>query len=224
MSTPALITKDTMGTLAEVNGGGAPLLDTTTKTARSPYAAWREEWLLKKRRGRCYQRVMSGLRLGGALRLMTLTTSVEAEAAELDIGKSFRALMMRLRRRNLCSGYVKVKEYTLAGRPHLHVVVRGGYLPQWWLSQVWSEIHLSPIVDVRAIRQRAGLAGYLAKYMGKSSDARYSWSWDWVWKGFVKDWKALLRDGFEMGASMLDIVAMWELVLDRYASRRLAPD
>ena len=177
---------------------------------------------MKRRKGRMYHRAMSGLRLGGKFRFITLTTSLASAEQGLDIQRSFRALVMRLRRRKLCSGYVKVKEYTRAGLPHLHVILRGPYLPQWWLSQVWGEIHMSPVVDVRAVRGKAGAASYLAKYMGKSLEARYSWSWDWVWKGFVGDWKWLLRTGFEMGNSMLDIVSMWELLLDRYRWKCLA--
>jgi len=198
----------------------SPSLDTTTKTAREPETRSEEylAWLRRRRRNRLYQRAMSGMRVGGNLKFVTLTTSQEAKAAGRDIRTSWRALLQRLRRRNLCTGYVKVMEFTKAGLPHLHLVIRGPWLSQSWLSEQWADIHLSPIVDVRRVQGKDGAASYLAKYMGKSLDARYSWSWDWVWRGFVKDWRHLLADGFNAGAELVDIIAMWELILSRYGA------
>jgi len=198
----------------------APSLDTTTKTAREPklrsevYLAW----LRRKRRNRLYQRAMSGLRMGGNLKFVTLTSSPESAANGLDIRSSWRVLLQRLRRRNLCSGYVKVMEFTKAGLPHFHLIIRGPWLSQSWLSRQWDQIHQSPIVDVRRVQRKDGAASYLAKYLGKSLDARYSWSWDWVWRGFVKDWRRLLTEGFEHGASLVDIISVWELILERYGA------
>lgn len=195
------------------DAAGAFSLDRTTKTlrARAYY-----QWLRRRRARRMYHRAMSGLRLGGNLRFITLTTSLEAVAAGKDIRRSFRALVMRLRRRNLCSGYVKVLEFTRAGLPHLHIIMRGPPIPQWWLSEVWAAVHLSPIVDVRAVRGKAGAAGYLAKYMGKSLESRYSWSWDWVWKGFVKTWHEFLTAMKWAFLPMVEIIRWWEYILDRY--------
>jgi len=173
----------------------------------------------RRRRGRGFHRIMSGLRLGGSLRLLTLTTSEESWEAGKDIQRSFRALVMRLRRRNLCTGYVRVTEFTKAGRPHLHVIMRGGYIMQWWLSHMWSQIHLSPVVDVRAIHRKVSAASYLAKYLGKDQRSRYSCSWEWVWKGFVRDWRALIVDGLSNGLQMVDIIDLWDGILDSYAAR-----
>jgi len=175
----------------------------------------------RRRRGRGYQRIMSGLRLGGQLRLITLTTSEESWVTGKVIQQSFRALLMRMRRRKLCSGYVRVVEFTRAGRPHYHVIVRGPYIVQSLLVRWWKEIHLSPIVDVRAIHRKAGAASYLAKYLGKDPKSRYSWSWDWVWRGFAKDWRNLVADGLSGGRGMVDIIAMWELILDLYSQKAL---
>lgn len=167
---------------------------------------------------------MSGLRLGGNLKLVTLTTSEEACRAGKDIQASFRSLVQRLRRRRWCLGYVRVVEFTQAGRPHYHVILRGPYIPVWYLASVWAKIHLSPIVDIRRVKVQGGLAQYMAKYLGKDERSRYSWSWDWVWKGFVRDWKHLVSDGFNQGASMLDIVEMWGLILDRFRDRAKRTD
>lgn len=142
-----------------------------------------------RRRKRCYHRVISGLEKGGELRLVTLTSSDDAPC---DIQQSFRKLMMRLTRRQLVNGYLKVIEVKTDGRQHIHMCFRGSFIEQTWLSNLWAEIHLSPIVDIRRVKtgyqNKRGVAGYLAKYMSKEGFRRYSWSWGWVYKGFVGTW------------------------------------
>lgn len=173
----------------------------------------------KKRRGRAYHRVLTGVRLPGRWQMWTLTTSPEAVSAGKNIQASFRALVMRLRRRGLCSGYLRVVEYTKAGQPHLHVLIRGRPIPHWWLSEVWGQIHLSTVVWYSKIRTGRGAGAYLGKYLGKDPRARYSWSWDWVWKGFVGDWRKLCRSCFDSGLSMVDIIEIWRAILDQYGAR-----
>lgn len=137
---------------------------------------------------RCYHRVMSGLERGGSLRFLTLTSSPEASQ---DIERSWRALYMRMVRRHLIQGYIKVPELTKAGRYHYHVLFRGSYISQKLISHWWSQIHQSPIVDIRAVRPYGGkkrVASYMAKYMSKETAGRYSWGWGWVWRGFAGHW------------------------------------
>lgn len=142
---------------------------------------------------RCYQRVISGIKRGGKLRFLTLTSS---DAAPEDIQRSFRCLYMRLKRRGLTVNYIKVPEYGEDGRRHLHILYRGSYIEQQLIKSMWSEIHQSSIVDIRLVRvgSRPGrVAAYLAKYMSKEAAGRYSWSWGWVWKGFCHDWQIYKR-------------------------------
>ena len=142
---------------------------------------------------RCYHRVISGLERGGSLRFLTLTSSPDAPA---DIQKSWRALYMRMVRRGLIDGYIKVPERTKAGRLHLHVLFRGQYIAQVLMSKWWAEIHQSPNVDIRMYRPWGGkrrTAAYMAKYMSKEEAGRYSWSWGWVWRGFCNDWREWKR-------------------------------
>ena len=104
---------------------------------------------------------------------------------------------MRLKRRKLVSDYIRVSEITEAGRSHIHMIFRGSYIEQKYLSYLWSNIHQSPVVDIRKIRgkkkDKKRVASYLAKYMTKELYKRYSWSWGWVYKGFVKVWKQALQ-------------------------------
>ena len=122
------------------------------------------------------------------MRFLTLTS---ADGAPDDIQRSWRKLYMRMKRRNMLEGYVKVPEVAEDGRQHLHVLFRGSYVAHAWLKATWLAIHESNIVDIRAFQvwgtaKRA--ANYMAKYMSKDGAGRYSWSWGWVWRGFVRDW------------------------------------
>lgn len=142
---------------------------------------------------RCYHRVMSGLERGGSLRFITLTSSPDAPE---NIQRSWRALHMRMVRRGLVQGYIKVPEHTESGRLHLHILYRGSYLSQVLLSTWWSEIHQSKIVDIRSFRPFKGrkpVASYMAKYMSKDGAGKYSYSWGWVWRGFCRDWTIYKR-------------------------------
>lgn len=183
---------------------------------------------LGRKRRRTYQRVISGLKVGGQFKFITLTTSEESWAANKDIQASWRTLKERMVRRGLIFGYVKVKEFTKRGLPHLHIIVRGPWIPQRWLSEVWADIHLSPVVDVRRVQGQGGAAAYLSKYLGKDPRAKCSWGWSWVWKGFVKDWRQHCADGFESGHSMVDIIGIWDGILERHGeqvrSRGKPPD
>lgn len=167
---------------------------------------------------RCYHRVMSGLERGGSLRFITLTSSPDAPA---DIQRSWRALYMRMQRRGLIKGYIKVPELTKAGRLHLHILYRGSYLSQRLLSVWWSQIHQSEVVDIRTWRPFRGkrpTASYMAKYMSKEGAGRYAWSWGWVWRGFAGHWslwKRYWRSWFEVAGqtTFKNCVLGWQFIL-----------
>ncbi len=133
---------------------------------------------------RCFHRVMSGIEKGGSLRFLTLTSS---PASPLDIQRSWRRLYGRLSRRKLIDGYIKVTEQTKSGLLHLHVLFRGSFIAQAWLSKIWAEVHGAEVVDIRKAYGKKGAAAYLAKYMSKAGE-RYSWSWRWVYRGFAGVW------------------------------------
>jgi len=176
-------------------GGGLPLLDNSVISARSRSLAlsqkrsfWQEEQNDKngktsRRVRRFYQRYFTGVGVGGSLRILTLTTSDEALSLGKDIHKSFRALVMRLRRRYGRFEYIGVVE-TKGVRQHLHMVFRGSYMQQALISAMWQKIHQSKVVDIRAIRKTRGGVCYLAKYLAKETVNRYWASYNWVFKGW----------------------------------------
>lgn len=136
---------------------------------------------------------MSGITRGGQLRFLTLTSTPDSPK---NIENSWRALYMRMKRRGLIQGYIKVPELTKSGLLHYHILFRGKFIAQKLISLWWSQIHGARVVDIRYVkvsRQPTRVAGYMAKYMSKESAGRYSWSWGWVWKGFCNDWRIYKR-------------------------------
>jgi len=66
--------------------------------------------------------------------------------------------------------YFAVVEATKRGEPHIHVLIRGPYMPQAQISAWMDELVGSPIVHIRAIDSEGEAAGYVAKYVGKEPD------------------------------------------------------
>lgn len=172
----------------------------------------------ERRAKRCFHRVMSGLEKGGSLRLITLTSS---DTAPADIQTSFRKLAMRLRRRGLLTAYLKVIETKDDWRQHIHLIFRGPYLAKAMLSFLWTELHNSPIVDIRKVdlryKSKRRVASYLAKYMAKELFRRYSWSWEWVYKGFVATWTAAKRLLFSLSPPEM-FTQLWPHFLHLWAN------
>jgi len=195
------------------------------------------EWDRKRRR--CYQRILSGIKRhrGELLRFLTLTSSNEARRG---IGEDFRVLKERIRRltpyRLIKEGYLtwgELKKFypnknlherirfeylkieTSEGNGVLHVLYYGDYIPQMWLSDQWEEIHQSPIVDIRAVRSKEGDKKRLAEYCvnqycaGQDEFIRYSWSWGWCFKGFVRVWKKLVDE-----YGLKRAIGLWDVLLE----------
>jgi len=150
----------------------------------------------RRRRSRLYQRSMSGIeiayQLGEPIRFLTLTTAPESTR---PIKKSFAILVKRLRRKFGTFEYLFVNEKPDEPRSHLHILFRGSFMHQAWLSQAWCVIANAPIVDIRLVRgSKRQIAGYLLKYMDKESTSRIGMSAGWVFKGFVGFWKEVVKD------------------------------
>ena len=86
--------------------------------------------------------------------------------------------------------YLGVVEPQKRGAAHIHVVYRGPFIPQQWLSRVAAECGFGKIADIR--RSNPQLMHYLAKYLSKDLTdpaqkppryfRRVRWSSQWcVW-------------------------------------------
>ncbi len=175
-----------------------------------------------KKQRRAFQRLMSGLTFGKSrkerLRFMTLTSSLGSDKTKLNA--HFRTLKMRiLRKYHFKMKYWKIR--TNEGNGVLHIVFRGKYVPQEWLSAQWADIHRSPIVDIRRLFETAnglkGICFYLiGNYLCKQSFERMSWGYSWVFPAFVSCWKRLIeKHGFKRGLELWNKLLCLPFVVTR---------
>lgn len=164
---------------------------------------------------RAFQTLVTGIKIGcnkGAFyRFLTLTTA-SGIPEKLLVGKKnphfvdrlnwdFDILKKRISRAKYAkdgfSGFKFNKYFKLSteeGNGVLHIIYWGNFIPQWWLSKNWREIHDSPVVDIRAAygspdRDVKGLIGYLlTNYLTKQPIKRMSYGWKWAWLGMRKSW------------------------------------
>ena len=113
--------------------------------------------------------------------------------------------------------YFKVE--TNEGNGVLHILYRGSYLPYSWLSSVWSEIHNSPIVNIKLLNLHDSIKTscyIVSQYVSfqYSSYVRSSQSWDWVFHGFKTLWYGL-RQSYPKTCFEL-----WDAYLRRLATFR----
>lgn len=66
--------------------------------------------------------------------------------------------------------YLAVWERTKAGWPHLHVLLRGPFIPQHLVSRWWNSLTQSPIVYFTHLAGARTAARYVAKYLTKDPD------------------------------------------------------
>lgn len=145
------------------------------------------------KRKRAFHRLLSGFtrarKRGDRLRFMTLTTAV---GGSIDrVRPHFQVLRKRIKRHfGFLPQYWSLK--TNEGNGVLHIVFKGGFIPQHWLSDAWFSIHGARVVDIRALwGSPRKLTNYLvANYLCKQSYERMSWSWNWVFRGFCGIWRS----------------------------------
>jgi len=76
--------------------------------------------------------------------------------------------------------YFAVVEATKSGEPHLHILIRGGYIPHQLISKIMGELTHAPIVHIERVRGIREAVRYLAKYLTKAparfGDSKRYWS------------------------------------------------
>jgi hypothetical protein len=115
-------------------------------------------------------RIHTGMRQGEC-RFFTITSPGREDAATsyAELPARWKRLHERIARRWGRIEYVTVVEAQKRGHAHLHVVYRGRYIPQPWLSRAAKASGFGPIADIR--RPPRAIAGYVAKYLTKDLGA-----------------------------------------------------
>lgn len=112
--------------------------------------------------------------------------SVEQRAQQLS--DAMKLLVKRMRRKFVKEPieYFAVFEETKKGEPHLHMLLRAPFVPQRWISDVMNELIASPIVDIRKVGSKHGVAKYVAKYVAKGPRGFGKLKRYWCSKGYAQ--------------------------------------
>jgi hypothetical protein len=104
-------------------------------------------------------------------RFITLTCDPKKYPSPLDafrgLSRAFNRLCISIRKKYGKFEFLRVWELHKSGWPHLHILQRGSYIPQEWLSSEWERLGGGPIVDIRKINDQSQTTKYIVKYMGK---------------------------------------------------------
>lgn len=186
-----------------------PSLDSSSQN--SP-AVLEVVWDSKQKRS--FHKILSGLKKMGykheVVRFLTLTSASFNERLNADFG----VLVKRIRKKFGRFDYYRVR--TSEGNGVLHVLYGGEFIPQNWLSGCWFDITGdSYVVDVRVVDNRERrLARYVVSQhiAGQSLYVRSSMSWGWVYRGFVRDWRRIIKQ-YVHTRGIKYCVSLWDLWL-----------
>ena len=119
------------------------------------------------------KKLISEAKEGKPQRFITLTVnpawfnSPEERAQKLvEAWRKIRRRFLDLSENNKCE-FLAVFELTQLGEPHLHIVQRGSFIPQKWLSEQMKELMGAPVVDIRSVTGSKEVAKYISKYISK---------------------------------------------------------
>lgn len=105
--------------------------------------------------------------------LLTLTVSSKVYPDPQDaadaLKRGLRNLRLRLKRHARLENFefLAVFEKHKSGHPHLHLLIKGKYLPWKLLRKWWMALTSSHQIDIRKINSHGLAAMYCAKYIGK---------------------------------------------------------
>ena len=110
---------------------------------------------------------------GDPTREMTLTIPAKEtytpQQTAIFMKHQFRKLVARIRFVYGTFEYALVWELTKKQTPHMHILFRGSYIPQRWLSATWKRLGVGYIVDIRNLKSVPARAFHATKYLGKQT-------------------------------------------------------
>jgi hypothetical protein len=109
-------------------------------------------------------------------KFLTLTSKRKDGQTPVDaaraLARSWRLLQGRIKRRYGWQRlpFLAVFQATKLGWPHLHILLRCGWIDQNWLSQTMAELNDSPVVDIRPVDNPGRAAAYVARYVTRATE------------------------------------------------------
>jgi len=151
---------------------------------------WCKAWTCEHCAPRRKKQLMCKASNGNPKKFLTLThrrrDGMTPDEAARHLSKAWRLLRLRIQRKWKIKSlpFICVMEKTKLGWPHLHILFRGPYLPQKWLSAQMQELCQSPVVNIQALDSKKKAVAYVVKYCAKAAEKfstakRYWQSKDW---------------------------------------------
>lgn len=189
-------------TLVGIDGRRARVTALRCRRWSCPYCA-------KRLKARTVRRAMAGFIPGQRVRMLTLTAAATdtVERSYDEQARRWKVFREQLRRdfAAMRFEYFKVIERQQRGHAHLHILFRGDFIPQRWLSAAAAKAGFGPVVDIRQVGKQAAryVSKYLAKEMGTTPEQqgypplprwhrRASWSSAWA-PAFQASWQQWLN-------------------------------
>ncbi len=116
---------------------------------------------------------ISRLKSGHPDREITLTCPankfLNSRLAALAMKTAWSTLVPKIRKTWGAFEYGLVWELTKQRVPHIHILARGAYIAQKWLSQKWERLGIGPIVYIKSVKGSKLHAAHACKYLAKSN-------------------------------------------------------
>ena len=93
--------------------------------------------------------------------------NIPAKLQAINMKKAWSKLVQKIRYTFGEFEYLMVWELQENGSPHMHLLVRCGFIPQAWLANEWCKMTGAFKVDIRKIKNKNNIARYITKYIGK---------------------------------------------------------
>lgn len=131
-----------------------------------------KSWKCKPCAVRLTERWRARIHLAHPERFITLTWDVRNEQDPVEaystMKEQFPKLVRLIRKRFGQFEYVLIWEWTLRGYPHIHILQKGCYLPQKWLSKAWSHLGCGEVVFIKDVSSAKHINKYITKYLTKN--------------------------------------------------------
>lgn len=136
-----------------------------------------KSWNCKRCAPKRLARLSKEAYLGRPTAFLTLTTNESAYTSPHEAARhlviAFRRMREEIQRKNRLGPipFIAIFEQHKNGMPHLHILWRGPFIRQAWISMYMKRRMNSPIVWITKIKSRKKAAAYCAKYIGKAPHA-----------------------------------------------------
>lgn len=119
------------------------------------------------------QHAQAQARAGHPERHIVLTLSKDSPADQAEavayINRCFGRLVAAIRKEFGAFEYMRVLELHKSGRPHLHILSRGTYIPWKWLSRTWQRLSGAWMTHIHHIDRTSNAVNELTKYLAKTA-------------------------------------------------------